>query len=92
MHLTNNLCRVATSLGARDLLGLNTNIVLWNLVETGAAITAACLPTLRPLLQGFSPESVIGNILLALSLRSQARSNTNQGYSDAALQGDSMDL
>ena len=42
----------------------------WPLVESCLGIVAACLPTLRPLFQGMSPESVIRSIRSALSLQS----------------------
>ena len=72
--------------------GDNTNILVWSLVETGAAIIGACLPTLRPLLQHYSPESMIGSLRSVFSLRSQSRSAKRQGYDETALQGDSTDL
>ena len=40
------------------------------MVELGVGIIAICLPTLRPLFRGWSPESILRNITSALSLRS----------------------
>lgn len=40
------------------------------MVELGVGIIAICLPTLRPLFRGWSPESIICSIRSALSLRS----------------------
>ncbi|KAF2750984.1 hypothetical protein M011DRAFT_455943 [Sporormia fimetaria CBS 119925] len=42
----------------------------WTIPETCIAVVGACLPTLRPLFRGWSPESVIGSIRSALSLSS----------------------
>ncbi|CAG8956400.1 hypothetical protein HYFRA_00003783 [Hymenoscyphus fraxineus] len=68
--------------GARDLLALNTTNAIWQIVELGAAVTGACLPTLRPLLHGYSPESVVGSIRSALSINSEARSIRRKGSDD----------
>ncbi|MCJ1330827.1 hypothetical protein MMC10_007514 [Thelotrema lepadinum] len=38
--------------------------------ENCLAVVGACLPTLRPIFHGFSPESVLGSIRSAVSLRS----------------------
>ena len=40
------------------------------MVELGVGIIAICLPTLRPLFRGWSPESILRSIRSALSLRS----------------------
>ena len=40
------------------------------MVELGVGMIAICLPTLRPLFRGWSPESIIRSIRSALSLRS----------------------
>ncbi|KAF2190341.1 hypothetical protein K469DRAFT_443815, partial [Zopfia rhizophila CBS 207.26] len=42
----------------------------WTIPETCIAVVGACLPTLRPLFHGWSPESVIGSVRSALSLGS----------------------
>ncbi|CAG8973917.1 hypothetical protein HYALB_00003695 [Hymenoscyphus albidus] len=68
--------------GARDLLALNTTNAIWQIVELGAAVTGACLPTLRPLLHGYSPESVVGSIRSTLSINSEARSIRRKGSDD----------
>lgn len=47
----------------------------WTIIEASLAITSACLPTLRPLFQGLSPESIIN------SFRSIIRSNHSTGSS-----------
>lgn len=45
-------------------------MLFWPMVQMGVALVAACLPTLRPLFDGFSPESVIQSIRSTLSLSS----------------------
>ena len=40
------------------------------MVELGVGMVAICLPTLRPLFRGWSPESIIRSVRSALSLRS----------------------
>ncbi len=42
----------------------------WTLIEASLAIVSACLPTLRPLFHGFSPESVVRSFRSAMSLGS----------------------
>ena len=44
--------------------------IYWSLVETAMAVISACLPTLRPLFHGFSPESILGSIRSRISLKS----------------------
>ncbi|KAH6670379.1 hypothetical protein B0J14DRAFT_670688 [Halenospora varia] len=51
-----------------------TGQLYWLLVEAGVGLFASCLPTVRFLFKGFSPESVISSIRSALSLHS-LRSN-----------------
>lgn len=70
----------------------NTNNAIWSLIETGAAIIGGCLPTLRPLLYGHSPESIIGSIRFALSIGSRDRSIKREGYDDTALKEDNTML
>ncbi|RYF45018.1 MAG: hypothetical protein EOO38_16765 [Cytophagaceae bacterium] len=42
----------------------------WTIPETCIAVVGACLPTLRPLFYGWSPESILGSVRSALSLTS----------------------
>ncbi|KAF2205334.1 hypothetical protein GQ43DRAFT_386103, partial [Delitschia confertaspora ATCC 74209] len=42
----------------------------WTIPETCIAVVCACLPTLRPLFHGWSPESLVGSVRSALSLHS----------------------
>lgn len=45
-------------------------ILFWPMIQMGVALVAACLPTLRPLFHGVSPESVIQSIRSNFSLSS----------------------
>ena len=54
-----------------DQLGLESLGIFWSLIETGVAIPVACLPTLRPMFQGLSPESVLNSIRSMISLSSK---------------------
>ena len=56
----------------------------WTVPETCIAVVCACLPTLRPIFIGMSPESVIGSIRSALSLRSLGGSNHSSPHRSAA--------
>jgi hypothetical protein len=42
----------------------------WTIPESCMAVVCACLPTLRPLFHGWSPESLIGSVRSAVSLHS----------------------
>lgn len=44
--------------------------MFWGMLEMGVAMIAVCLPTLRPLFHGWSPESIMRSFRSALSLRS----------------------
>ena len=55
---------------ATDDIGVVSLLLFWGMVELGVGIIAICLPTLRPLFRGFSPESILRSIRSALSLRS----------------------
>ena len=54
-------------LATTDDLGLESLAVFWSLVETGVAVPVACLPTLRPMFHGLSPESVVNSIRSIIS-------------------------
>lgn len=49
----------------------------WTLIEASLAIISACLPTLRPLFQGFSVESVIRSFRSVISLGSIRSRHSN---------------
>ena len=44
--------------------------IYWSLVEASLAVVSACLPTIRPLFHGVSPESIIRSIRSRISLQS----------------------
>ncbi|KAH6676386.1 hypothetical protein B0J14DRAFT_585434 [Halenospora varia] len=57
-------------------LGISTNTAVWSLVEAGAAVTGASLPTLRPLLpvlQRNFTDPILDSFRSIFSLRSEAR-------------------
>ncbi|KAI9743050.1 MAG: hypothetical protein M1818_003345 [Claussenomyces sp. TS43310] len=59
-----------TTTGARDIRGEETNVMVWGYVEAGVGVIAACLPTLRPLLNSRMPESIVNSVRSKLSLNS----------------------
>lgn len=61
-----------------DQLGLASLGIFWSLIETGVAVPVACLPTLRPLFHGLSPESVMNSIRSVISLSSLHSSQKNK--------------
>lgn len=69
----------ATTTGARNLRGEETNVMLWGYVEAGVGIIAACLPTLRPLLNSRMPESIVNSVRSKLSLNSIRSNNNSKG-------------
>ncbi|MCJ1246595.1 hypothetical protein MMC30_003804 [Trapelia coarctata] len=65
-----------------DLSYYLTPIVYWPMIEASLGITAACLPTLRPLVSGISLASILDSIRSRTSLLSSARrgSRDRSGY------------
>ncbi|KAI0412425.1 hypothetical protein F5X98DRAFT_354890 [Xylaria grammica] len=59
---------VETSPGARDVLGTETNVLVWAYVEVGVAIVAACLPTLNPILDARTLGGVVASLRSKVSL------------------------
>lgn len=49
--------------------------MFWGMIEIGIAMVAACLPVLRPLFQGWSPESIIRSFRSQISVRSSGSGN-----------------
>lgn len=68
-----------TKPGFRDVLGIDTIVLVWSQVEAGIAIVAACLPTLRPLFKGNSPESLINSLRSVFSLQSLESGGSRRG-------------
>ncbi|MCJ1238721.1 hypothetical protein MMC14_006712 [Varicellaria rhodocarpa] len=75
-----------TTINSRDILGDQTNIVVWSLVEAGVAIVAACLPTLRTLIGDHSTEGILRSIRSIFSLSStRSHAQHRHGSHDIAL-------
>lgn len=60
------------------LPGEETNVMVWGYVEAGVGVIAACLPTLRPLMNSRMPESIINSARSKLSLNSLKSSPPRQ--------------
>lgn len=58
-----------------DDVGIVSILMFWGMLEVGIAMIAACLPVLRPLFQGWSPESIIRSFRSQISLRSSGSGN-----------------
>ena len=61
------------------------------MVEVGIGMIVVCLPTLRPLFHGWSPETILNSIRSAISLRSMNGSGgmTRLSESKGSPKGDS---
>ncbi len=55
--------------------GIVSILMFWGMLEIGIAMVAACLPVLRPLFQGWSPESIIRSFRSQISLKSIGSGN-----------------
>ncbi|KAI9650668.1 hypothetical protein NHQ30_000689 [Ciborinia camelliae] len=51
-------------------LGVETNAIVWTYVEVGVGVVAACLPTLKPIVNRRTPESIVNSVRSAISLNS----------------------
>ena len=71
---------------ATDDIGVVSLLLFWGMVELGVGMIAICLPTLRPLFRGWSPESLIRSIRSALSMRS-AHSGGSSGKKSTGRSG-----
>lgn len=74
---------VETTADARDVLGTETNVLVWAYVEVGVGIIAACLPTLKPIFDSRSIDSVIASVRSRVSLTS-LRSKSSHDHSKAS--------
>ena len=58
--------------------------MFWGMLEMGVGIVAVCLPTLRPIFHGFSPESILRTVRSLVSLRSDSMGSrskhSREGY------------
>ena len=64
-----------------------TITIYWSMIETGLALIAACLPSLRFLFGATTPASLVRSIRSAMSLhslRSSQRSRQSQGRSQCS--------
>ena len=76
--------------------------MFWGMLEMGVGIVAICLPTLRPLFMGWSPETLMRSVRSVLSLRSMGSSKRSRyseneskkfrerGESQTSLAGDAL--
>ncbi|KAF2237619.1 hypothetical protein EV356DRAFT_510579 [Viridothelium virens] len=69
-------------LPADDLVGVVSVLMFWGMLEMGVGMVAICLPTLRPIFLGWSPETVLRNVRSALSLRSIGSSKRSRYSND----------
>jgi len=67
-----------------------TGTLYWSMVEVGVGLLAVCLPTIRFLFRGLSPESVINSIRSAFSLHS-LRSQHSRMYDGTVPVGETQD-
>ncbi|KAI1422602.1 hypothetical protein F5Y12DRAFT_717187 [Xylaria sp. FL1777] len=67
---------VETSPGSHDVLGTETNVLVWAYVEVGVAVIAACLPTLNQLLDTRCIGSVVASLRSKVSLVFYASKNS----------------
>lgn len=49
---------------------VETNAIVWTFVEVGVGVIAACLPTLKPIIDRRTPESIVNSVRSKLSLAS----------------------
>ena len=70
-----------TTLGYRDLLALDTRDLLWGFIEASVGVTAACIPTSKPLIHGRSADSMLQSVRSRLSLRS-ANGSTKRAFDE----------
>ena len=74
---------VKDSISKPDSADYIAQTTYWTLIEASLAIVSACLPTLRPLFQGFSVESVIRSFRSVISLASlQSRHSNGSKHSN----------
>ncbi|MCJ1383830.1 hypothetical protein MMC17_006944 [Xylographa soralifera] len=64
-----------TTTGSRDVRGVETNATVWSYVEVCVGVVAACLPTLRPIIDRRTPESIVNSMRSKLSLNSVTSAN-----------------
>ncbi|KAI0157122.1 hypothetical protein GGR52DRAFT_190861 [Hypoxylon sp. FL1284] len=80
-----------TTVGARDVRGVGTNVLVWGYVEVGVGVVAACLPTLKPIFDNRSLDSIVASVRSKVSLRS-LNSSTQRGKPGEEVPISSKDL
>ncbi|KAI1387537.1 uncharacterized protein F4822DRAFT_406842 [Hypoxylon trugodes] len=80
---------VETTPGARDVRGVETNVLVWSYVEVGVGVVAACLPTLKPIFDNRSLNSIVASARSKVSLRSNNSGSRNRSNGDRAPDGSS---
>jgi len=55
-------------------LGVETNAMVWSFVEVAVGTVAACIPTLRPIINARTPESIVNSVRSAITLNSLSSS------------------
>ncbi|KAI0965936.1 hypothetical protein F4678DRAFT_467077 [Xylaria arbuscula] len=77
---------VETTAGARDVRGVETNVLVWTFVEVGVGIVAACLPTFKPLFDNRSVDSVVASVRSKTSLKTlDSKNSRNKSRKDVVL-------
>ncbi|KAF1955639.1 hypothetical protein CC80DRAFT_415320 [Byssothecium circinans] len=62
------------------LVVLITTMLFWSMLEINLGIVAICLPTLRPIFQHKSVESVINSVRGRVSIKSRSNETLRSGY------------
>ena len=76
-----NLLIIGDAERAWRIIGVVSLILFWAMIQMGVAVTVACLPTLRPLFHGFSPEAIVHSTrskMSLASLRSKGSGSSNE--------------
>jgi len=80
-----------TTTGSRDVRGVETNAMVWSYVEVGVGVVAACLPTIRPILNRRTPESIVNSVRSKISLNSMGSASRRRGL-ESGLAASQTDL
>ena len=73
--------------------GVETNAMVWTFVEVGVGTIAACLPTLKPIFDSRTPESIVNSVRSKLSINSQGSPTRRKAKSDSSiLKSDSYEM
>ncbi|KAI0865165.1 hypothetical protein F4860DRAFT_462536 [Xylaria cubensis] len=85
---------VETTPAARDVRGVSTNVLVWTYVELGVGIVASCLPTLNPIFEKRSIDSIVASVRSKVSLASLnfKNSDTQKKDTDVPKSLDSVEM